>query len=203
MKKKALLTLTLAFSFFSYQQAFCQEAEFVIPKNEDVTIEGKDGIVITASDVYSMNTKLKRKITIYDSKTKTTIGEVFIKLESSKSNDNLYTILQNDPDSFSGSVSFEVDEQVVYEKNIVNGTTVKVEQVASKQAFQGGPGPVYNPNLRCTIRTIHDCVAYNIEGMGWIQLLVCLMSAPSCYARQWAFCTWDVCRNHMQYTNPN
>ena len=62
MKKKVLLALTLAFSFFSMQQAFCQEAEFVIPKNEDVILEGKDGIKITASDVYSMNSKLKRKI---------------------------------------------------------------------------------------------------------------------------------------------
>lgn len=201
--KKVLFTLMLALSLFGYQHAFSQDAEFVIPKNEDVTLEGKDGIIITASDVYSMTSKLKRKITIYDTKTKTMIGEVFIKLESSKSNDNIYTILQNDPGSFSGSLSFEMEDQVVYEKSIVNGNTVKLDQVASRQAFQGGPGPVYNPNLPCTIRTIHDCVAYNIEGMGWLRFLSCLASAPACYGRQWLFCSWDVCRNHMQYTNPN
>ena len=203
MKKIVLLTLTLAFSFFSMQHAFCQDAEFVIPKNEEVTIEGKDGIIITASDVYSMNSKLKRKITIYDSKTKTMIGEAFIKVESSKSSDNIYYILQNDPAGFSGFISIEVDDQVAYVQNIVNGNPVKGDQVASKQSFQGGPGPVYNPNLRCTFRNIHDCVAYNIEKLNWFQFGVCLVSAPACYAKHWADCGWEVCHNHMQYTNPN
>ena len=203
MKKKALLTLTLAFSFFSYQQAFCQEAEFVIPKNEDVTIEGKDGIIITASDVYSMTSKLKRKITIYDTKTKTMIGEAFIKFESSNSSDNIYTMLQNDPAGFSGFISIEFEDQVVYVKNIINGNPVKGDQFASKQAFQQGPGPVYNPNLRCTLRNIHDCVAYNIEKLNWFQLGICLASAPACYGKHWATCGWEVCHNHMQYTNPN
>lgn len=203
MKKKTLFALTLAFSLFSFQEAFCQNAKFVIPQNEDLTIDGMDGIKITASDVYSMKSKLKRKVTIFDTKTNTMIGEAFIKLESSNSSDNIYTIVKNDPANFSGSLSIEIDEQVVYVKNVVNGIAVEEDQFASKQAFQGGPGPVYNPNVPCTLRAIHDCVAYNIERMNWFQLAVCLISAPACYGKQWATCGWEVCNNHMQYINPN
>ena len=201
--KKVLFTLMLALSLFGYQHAFSQEGEFVIPKNEDVTLEGKDGIIITASDVYSMTSKLKRKITIYDTKTKTMIGEAFIKFESLNSKDNIYTMLQNDPAGFSGFISIELDDQVVYVKNIINGNPVKGDQVASKQSFQNGPGPVYNPNLRCTFRNIHDCVAYNIEKLNWFQLGICLVAAPACYGKHWADCGWEVFHNHMQYTNPN
>ena len=201
--KKVLFTLMLALSLFGYQHAFSQEGEFVIPKNEDVTLEGKDGIIITASDVYSMTSKLKRKITIYDTKTKTMIGEAFINFESLNSKDNIYTMLQNDPAGFSGFISIELDDQVVYVKNIINGNPVKGDQVASKQSFQNGPGPVYNPNLRCTFRNIHDCVAYNIEKLNWFQLGICLVAAPACYGKHWADCGWEVFHNHMQYTNPN
>jgi hypothetical protein len=86
---------------------------------------------------------------------------------------------------------------LVLKKHIVNGAWGKTEIIASRL-----PGPIYNPNLACNAITIHDCVSYEIEDMNWIEYGACLVSAPACYATLWASCTWEVCHNHMQYTNP-
>jgi hypothetical protein len=155
--------------------------------------EKRTGIEVTVSDVYSRLTALRRKVVIYDPSTATVIGEAYINLDAANPGENMYDQIENNSINFSGSLSMEVDGQVAYVRSIVNG---QAEQ-------RTGPGPVYNPSLPRTISTVHDCVAYEIEGMNWVTYTLCLVRAPEYYIEQWLSCHWKVCHKHMQYRNPN
>jgi hypothetical protein len=195
------LLLSCCISFIGIAQG----PDFVIPRNEDVTIEAEDGTLIIARDVYSQKSKLKRTVQLINPKTNTLIGEASIRLEASNPEENMYEVLQHSPEKFSGVLIIESEGQVLYTNNIVDGKSLGGETEAGRMAgsLGGGPGPVYNPNVPCNFTTIHDCVAWFIEGMSWFKYALCLLHAPACYARQWGNCTWQVCVNHYQYTNPN
>lgn len=202
--KKYFLFLVF-FCSISGLKSYSQESDFVIARNPDVTIQADDGTLIVASDVYSRKSALKRNIRLIHPKTNELIGEAFIMLESSDPDGNLYETIRENLGKFSGTLTIESGEVVIYRKQIVNGVADPAQVIAGRAAGElaGGPGPVYNPNLRCTLGNIHDCVSYRVEGLNWFQFALCLVSAPACYGRHWAFCSFDVCINHMQYTNPN
>lgn len=203
MKKNFIYFFTTCLLYSTV--AISQDAEFVIPQNPDQVIVSEDGTNIISHDVYSMSSKLKRKVKLVNPKTQAVIGEVFIRLESFNPDINMYEQLDNAPGKFSGSLIIETAEGVIYKKDIVDGQTVDEGSVSGKTTggLGGGPGPFYNPNLSCSFSNIHDCVAYNIEGMNWVNYALCLVRAPLCYLQQWATCTYEVCVRHMQYTNPN
>lgn len=94
-------------------------------------------------------------------------------------------------------MTIETEGQVILKRKVKNGIFQKSELIAFRV-----PGPTYNPNVACTVGTVHDCVSWKIEDMNWIEYGACLVSAPACYATLWASCTWEVCHNHMQYINP-
>lgn len=197
MKKYFLYVFS--FCCFSSMKAISQEADFVIPQNEVVKLKAEDGTTIVATDIYSMKSKLKRSVRLFNPKTNELIGETIIRLESADPEQNMYEQLEKDPDAFTGVLIIEADGITIYKREIQKGEVVGGENYGR----QGGPGPVYNPNLSCSVGNIHDCVAYRVEGMNWLQFGLCLLRAPVCYAEQWAYCTYSVCWNHMQYTNPN
>jgi len=168
-----------------------EDSNFVITRNEDITDSAYNGYKITVSDVYSRLSKLKRKVEIFNTNNES-IGVAYIKLESSNDQENMYDKIHTDSSHFSGILTIEVDSQTIYSITITNG------EVANRQV-----PPVYNAGLSCTWGHVHDCVAYEIEGMNWVHYAFCLMSAPACYLEQWSSCLWEVCHQHMQYTNPN
>lgn len=175
----------------------------MIPKNDDVTIRAEDGTLITGQDVYSLSSKLKRKVTLTDPKSGRVIGEVFIRLESVDEDRYMYDVLEKDPENFSGLLVIESAEGIIYQRTIVNGKVVDPSSGRTALSLGGGPGPVYNAGVPCNLTTIHNCVSYRVENLNWLQMGLCLLRAPVCYLEHWAFCTYDVCVNHMQYTNPN
>jgi hypothetical protein len=166
------------------------------PKNEPITIQGKNGITVTASDVYSKFSEFKRKIEISNPSGKGKFSEIFLSFKSDH-NKNVYDEFKEDRNSVSGLFEIETGGQVIYKKRIINGKIKKGESIGYKV-----PGPVYDPNVACTVSTVHNCVSWEIEDMNWIEYGACLISAPGCYATLWASCTWEVCHNHMRYTNP-
>jgi hypothetical protein len=203
MKKNLIYFFTSCLLYST--TAICQDADFVIPQNPDQTITADDGTRITSHDVYSMTGKLKRKVTLVNPRSNSVIGEIFIRLESANPDVNMYDQLDKAPEKFSGSLTIETAEGVIYKKYIIDGETVDEGSVSGKATggLGGGPGPFYNPGLSCSFSNIHDCVAYKIEGMNWVNYALCLVRAPLCYLQQWAVCTYEVCVRHMQYTNPN
>ncbi len=189
MKKLFLIALLSSMTFIT---SFAQnDSNFVIPKNDDLTSYTNDGFKITASDVYSKLSEFKRKIEIFDNNNNP-FGVAYIKLVSANSDENIYDKIKNDPNNFSGTLTIEVDDLIVYSNTITNGIA----------ASNRTPEPFYNGSLSCTISTVHDCVSYSIDEMNWVEYTVCLAAAPGCYIEQWLSCQWEVCHNHMQYTNP-
>lgn len=173
------------------------DTNFVISRNEDYSETNADGIRITVLDVYSRAWELRRRVVIFDSINNVDIGEANIKLVSTPSfgYGNIYDKVNYDSTHFSGILTIEIGDAVAYTLTIENG-------VAQRQTGEL-PGPVYNAGLTCTFGHVHDCVAYNIEGMSWVRYTICLFFAPHCYILEWLDCQWQVCHNHMQYTNPN
>jgi hypothetical protein len=202
MKKYFII---LFFPIITGLKSYSQDAEFVIAKNADVSITADDGTQIVAKDVYSMQGDLKRTVQLFNPKTNQLIGEASIRLQAAPGVDNMYELIEQNPEKFSGTLTIECEGKIVYQKQISNGVASTTDASTTGRAageLGGGPGPVYNPNLRCTLGNIHDCVAYRIDDMNWWQFGLCLIRAPACYAQQWAYCTVSVCINHMQYTNP-
>ena len=105
--------------------------------------------------------------------------------------------MATNPYSVNGLLTIETEGQVIMNKRVINGVWQKNEIVAYKV-----PAPTYNANVACTGTTVHNCVSWEIEDMNWIEYGACLISAPACYATLWASCAWEVCHNHIQYTNP-
>lgn len=171
------------------------ENEF-IPQNKSITIDGKNGITVTASDVYSKKSSFKRQIIIADPISNAKFPAIFITFISDNSS-NIYEQFKNKKSSVSGEFTIEVDGQIILKKRIVNGVGLKTQllspQVSAREA-EAAP---------CNVSTVHDCVAWEIEDMNWVEYGFCLASAPGCYAGLWASCTWEVCHNGKTYVNPN
>jgi hypothetical protein len=198
---KIILT-SLLISFFVLSFYSCKKrsdalsADFVIPKNQAYTFTKDNGVKVTVSDIFSRVSSFKRKVNVNPGISKGKIEPIYISFISNSS-ENIYSQMKSHPNSVNGVLILETGGLLVLKKHIVNGAWGKTEIIASRL-----PGPIYNPNLACNAITIHDCVSYEIEDMNWIEYGACLVSAPACYATLWASCTWEVCHNHMQYTNP-
>lgn len=192
--KKYFLFLVF-FSLITSLKSFSQEGDFVIAKNPDVTLTADDGTLIVAKDIYSSKAALKRSIQLFNPKTNQLTGEAFIRLEAAEGVDDMYHLIKENPDKFTGTLVIESGGVVIFRKEIVNGVAEPAVFVAERTTGQSG-GP-------CTLGNIHNCVSHRIEGMSWWRFGLCLIRAPVCYAQQWAYCIIDVCINHVQYRNPN
>lgn len=169
-----------------------------IPKNEAITISGKNGITITATDLYSKKSSFKRQIVISNP----AIGVSFPLIHMtfiSGDNDNIYEKIRNTPNLVNGEFTIEINGKIVLRKKIINGKALKSELVKENL----GAVTDMNQAVPCTVTTVHDCVAWEIDNMNWIEYAACLISAPACYAELWASCTWEVCHNGKRYVNPN
>jgi hypothetical protein len=199
MKRIFFLSVTIAsFIVFACNKEKSNSNEF-IPKNETVTIQGKNGITVTASDVYSMKSSFRREIQIVEPKTNTKFPKIFMNFQSDNTG-NIYEQLKNRRESVNGTFTIETEGQVIFEKKIVNGIGQKGHNIKLKTIFPNGSS---RENVACTVTTVHDCVAWEIDDMNWIEYGFCLAGAPACYASLWASCTWEVCHNNKVYVNPN
>ena len=170
--------------------------DFLIPKNSDVTITKPNGLSVHVSDVFSKRTEFRRKITITPSNTSGNLSDIYVTFISSDG-DNIYDKMKTNPTGVNGRLIIETEGQIILTKQVVNGkwgsTKLEKRNAAISRVV----------SVACTVKTIHDCVAWEIEDMNWIEYGACLVSAPACYATLWASCTWEVCHNHKTYVNPN
>jgi len=203
--KKTLIFSTILVSF-SLILFSCQKNEdahpedFVIPMNKEVVLTKPNGVKITASDVYSRKNTFRREIKINAGENNTQLSPIYMTFVSD-SDDNIYEKMKSHPYSVNGEFTIETEGQVILRKKVVNGVWKKSELIAFQ--VSSAPGPKSNPKVPCSVGTVHDCVAWEIDDMNWIEYGLCLASAPGCYGGLWASCAWEVCHNHMQYTNPN
>lgn len=191
----SVLFMTILIIGCSKSNETANENEF-IPLNKSVTIEGKNGITVTASDVYSKKSSFRRQIIINDPKSDVKLPAFFITFVSDNST-NIYDQFANNKSSINGEFAIEVDGQVILKKRIENGVGAK------SKLFAFNPIGRAEMAAPCNVTTVHDCVAWEIEDMNWVEYGFCLAGAPACYAGLWASCTWEVCHNGRTYVNPN
>ena len=204
MKKGLFSFFILSFGILLFNFTACKKSadentkDDHIPKNAAVTISGKNGITITATDVYSKKSSFKREILINNEAIGTSFPLIHMTFVSDD-NDNIYEKIRNTPNLVNGVFTIEINEEIVLRKKIINGKGLKSELVKAKQ----GAVTDMNQAVPCTVTTVHDCVAWEIDDMNWIEYAACLISAPACYAELWASCTCEVCHNGKRYVNPN
>ena len=190
-----LLTVSLLFLISACKkQSHSEQVEF-IPENAPLTIQGQDGISVTASDVYSKKSSFRREIIVNNANTESQVLKAYVTFISDNS-ENIYSQLKSKRNEVSGTFTIETEGQVIYKKRIINGIEQKGEKVALNLASKA------LPVVPCTVTTVHDCVSWKIDDMNWIDYTLCLASAPGCYAGLWASCTWDVCKRGIKYENP-
>ncbi len=170
-----------------------------IPKNEKITVQGEGGFLITAEDVYSNKTEFKRKITIFDPNSQTTLPSIFVKFSSYNKDVNIYDQLENDKANVNGVLKVEIEGAELLSQEIIEGKDMPLSR---NKNYMQAIGPVYNKNTPCTATTVHNCVSYKIEDMNAVDYALCLAGAPACYAGTWASCAYDVCSRKIKYTNP-
>jgi uncharacterized protein YxeA len=198
----SLLT-TIVITFFACQKKEVQfDENFVLKKNEAFVKKLDNGGSITATDVYSKINSFRRAINIDAGPGKGKLPEIYLTFLSND-DENIYEKMKNNPYTVNGEFTVEAGGQVILRKKVVNGQWQKSDLISLSEAYVNSEPPHYNPNLKCTVKTVHDCVAWEIDDMNWIEYGLCLASAPGCYAGLWASCTWEVCHNHMEYKNPN
>lgn len=163
--------------------------------NAPFTVEGRNGITVTASDVYSVKTSFRREIEIKDPQKNVSFPKLYLTFVSS-GEENVYQQMKERPNTVNGEFTIETAGQVIYKRAIVNGKAQKGIKLPFRTASTEMAAP-------CTVTTVHDCVAWEIDDMNWIEYGACLVSAPGCYATLWASCTWEVCHNGKTYVNPN
>lgn len=165
--------------------------DFYIPQNPDYTLT-KDGLVYRAIDVYSRINEFQRKILISDLNGRLVYPEIVITF-TSDDNDDIYKKITEASTQINGRFSIRSNDFEYFDGVIENSSFVNLTN---------GTPPVSNPNVPCNLTTIHDCVSYKIEEMNIVDLAGCFATAPGCYALTWASCTYDVCHEKIEYTNP-
>jgi len=196
MRKLFILSvLTCGIAMSCNKQESARQDNFTPAQNAPLTIQGKNGITITASDVYSLKTSFSRQIIINDPIKNLSFPKVYLNFVSSHS-ENIYREMKETPNSVNGEFTIEIAGQVIYRRAIINGKAQKAIRIPLRAATTEMAAP-------CTVGTVHDCVAWEIDDMNWIEYGACLISAPACYAELWASCTWEVCHNGKTYVNPN
>jgi hypothetical protein len=156
-----------------------------LPKpNAPLTISNSDQIDIKASDVYTTNDSLQRKIEII-SKSDNTVQDVFyITLKSNNFNTSIFTQLKEK--TFTGTLSIANNNEIIFSK----GGDQKVDEKISGQDVVKIKS---NTVPSCNVTVVHNCVANKIDQMSIFEYGMCLATAPECYAGLWASCGWTNC----------
>jgi len=152
----------------------------------------ENNLLYKTEDVYSRVNSFQRKIIITDLHNNPVYPEIFVTFTSDENTD-IYEKLENRDSTLRARMTIIADNFTYFSGDIVDGNIINIVN---------NTPPVHNPNVPCTLTTIHDCVSYKIEDMNVIDLGICFATAPACYAATWASCSYDVCVRKIEYTNP-
>jgi hypothetical protein len=162
---------------------------------QKTTISSGKGYYVTYLDVSNSNNELIHEVEITDSATSDHIASFTIRLTASSSRANVKQQLTNR--TFSGTFTIEYLGNVLVSGSASGGVGQQLTKQNTTAALiqaivDANPG---DEKIACNITTIHNCVAWTIDDMNWIEYGACLVSAPGCYATIWASCGWEVCHN--------
>lgn len=153
-----------------------------------LTIHSSDIVDIRASDIITSADSLKRKIEVIDRRNNSVHDTFIITLKSNNYSSNMYSQLRDK--TFSGSLSIESDNEVLFSLESKNGSLV--EPLPSS----GTVGEIRRSEdliPTCKVSLIHGCVSQKIKEMSIFAYGLCLYAAPECYGGLWAECAFNFC----------
>ena len=195
--KNFLIILVVALFTISCQKQTTLQPEF--QANETIKINVNENLELVAYDVLTNNSQIIRRIDFYDSKTKLILQSYTLQLTSTEG-----SILEKvKSKKFTGSFIIYSNGYSVMSTSAVRGVfkdfyrtdTKKNLLIKTDVAEGGGDAP-------CSLTSVHDCVSFKIDDMNFTEYVLCLASAPACYAGVWAICAEDVCIHGKTYVNP-
>jgi len=119
MKKLFMIIGCISLILFS-----CHKNRDPIPltdKKPELTNPGGKKLSIKVTDVYSKLYAIKRRIYIINQKTNAVLGKMFFTLSCKDTNDNLYRILNYEPERFSGQITLGSHQLIAFTKRILKG----------------------------------------------------------------------------------
>lgn len=179
---------------FSCQKENNNSIQKEFPQNQPITLKSSNLVNIRASDVISKFSFFKRKIEIIDRINNSVFKTFLLTVVSEDNTKSIYESIK--AKTLTGQLTIESEGKILLKYKSINGkdVTLPEEQVKSNSTAN-----IKSYSVPCTVSTVHDCVAYKIADMNWIEYSLCLLGAPECYAGLWASCTWDVCVKQKEY----
>lgn len=175
----------------SYQPAF--------KANETIKINVNDNLELITYDVLTNNNQIIRKIDFFDKKTKLLLQSYTMQLTLKEG----FILEEIKSKKFIDSFVIYSNGYSVMSTNTLSGVFGKFDRFDTKKnlflktdvAEGGGDAP-------CSLTSVHDCVSFKIDDMNFTEYVLCLASAPACYAGVRAICAEDVCIHGKTYINP-
>lgn len=147
--------------------------------------EGKYSFV-ESTNVKSIINSIVTEVKITDKKNGATLPYFIYKLISQKKGD-IKTELKEDPKSFNGTLTLEVDGQIVYRVKVLNGSFEKPEVFEFTGTTEAGK------KYPCSIKGNIQCARDTINNMNWFDYTICAITALECLAQTHISCAIDNC----------
>jgi|GEM_PF-3152091 len=147
--------------------------------------EGKYSSV-EATNIKSSINSIVTEVKITDKKSGAKLPSFIYKLTSQKESDIKLDLKEN-PESFNGFLTIEIEGQIAYKVSVVNGKFEKpeiFEFTGTTEIWRKYP---------CTIKGNFQCARDRINDMNWFDYAICALTAPECLAQTHISCAIDNC----------
>lgn len=177
----------------------CKKDDLSLPENNSVIIHSSNLVDVRGTSVVTTSNFVERRIDIIDRRNGMTAYSFTMEVATTNPTDDLIGNLKSH--TFTGYFLIKYQNRVVKRYEIVKGRNVGVQaQSFTSQDVLFAPLMMQDETeFGCPVSYVHDCVAYKINDMNIVEYLICVASAPGCYAGVWAGCIWDVCIQGKTY----
>jgi hypothetical protein len=166
------------------------EDDFPKP-NLPLTVHSSELVDIRATDVFTTNDSLQRKIEIIERSNNTILDIFYITLKNSNFTTNIYTQLKNK--TFTGNLSIVNNNKILFLREVKNGVNVVNTVTNSVNNSKESVNRISYAEKKCTEKELKACVNSKYENMNFVELSLCIYGLPECYVGVWAICGWEVC----------
>jgi hypothetical protein len=186
-----LITIIILFLIIvSCNKSFDTEESMPAP-NLPLTVHSSELVDIRATDVFTTNDSLQRKIEIIERSNNTVLDIFYITLKNSNFTTNIYTQLKNK--TFTGNLSIVNNNKILFLREVKNGVNVVNTVTNSVNDSNESVDRISYAEKKCTDKELKACVNSKFEDMNFVELAICVTLLPECYVQTWAICGWDHC----------
>lgn len=155
-------------------------------QNLPAIIHASESIDIRASDVFTSNYSIQRKIEFID-RFSNLVKETFI-ISLNQIDTSVYLLPSIEDRKISGDLTIESDNITLFSMKMHKGVILPNKSLKNLEK-----NIISSRVNTCKFNLVHGCVSNEIKNMGIFEYSACLYAAPECYALLWAGCAFNYC----------